>query len=221
MNRKVSVSLSQKNYDLLAELSDFYKQSIERTINDIVDALQFSCETIKRLSKEYKVPTNLAGIILDLLEMGDYSYKYLFGEVLERLGAKGLFKLVDLDITPEDNYTWLSYAAMRGCNLYIDEFDVTLSPPSISATYTIETEKTESEALERLKKIVQNIEEDLELPEDFYDVDYDVYIDDTIEEFWSLVVNCSVDDFNYLPDLNVISDLIRQILKKAGILHKS
>ena len=217
MVKKVSLNISEKTYKTLAELSDSYEQDIEKTINNILDAISFS-RGVERLSEDYKGRVELAAVILDLLEMGDSAYRYLFGKILERLGVKGLFRLVDLDINLEDNYMWFSYSAMQGCNLYIDVLDITVSPPELTATYFIETKEVRGEALKKLKEIVENIEE-LELPEDFYDVDYSIYLDDEDEEFWSLIVACSDDDFNYLPDLNIISDFIKNILKKAGILY--
>ena len=223
MIKRLSLGIPQNTHEQLVALSDFYKQDVAETINNILDVVGHLSQSIITIAKEYQVPVTLNATIQALFETGIHSTYSLFNVLLENLGVKGLFALEDFDIKLDEKRMWFLYDALVGCDLYVDQFDVTVEPGVLRLTTTsfIDVEKVGSKALEELKTLVQTIEEneDLELPEEFYELeDYSVEVDEgESDENWTLTVDCTAESFDYSPTVRSISEFVGKIFEKAGI----
>jgi len=220
MPKRVSLSIPEDNYAKLATLCDFYKLDVKQTISDILYVMGLKSQSIIYTNKEYKVPVKLTTIILDLFDAGFKTTHSLFNVVLEKLGVKGLFTLDDFDIKLDENHMWLLYIALEGCGLCVDEFDVTIGPGTmrLTATSFIDTENVSSEALEKLKGIVHNIEEEGKPnpPKEFYELEeYSIEIEEE-EDSWALKFDCYA-SFDSSPKISTISKYFERIFKRAGI----
>ena len=216
MVKKVSLNISDDSYKELASLSDFYNQNVEDVIISILDVVGRSTWKIINLSKKYKVPVKLVTMISDIFDAGNNVIYGLYEEVLENLEFnKGLYTLQDLGIDLEENVMWFYYVALEGCNLKIVSFHLEIRPglKYLDTESYIDVEKVNDEVLGKLEKLIKSIE----VPEEFYDLeDYEIKIGGD-EEFLTLKIDCVADSLNYLPSLNIISEFVEQIFKKAGI----
>lgn len=217
MTKKVSLNIPDESYKKLASLSDFYKLDVEDAIINLLDVVGIESQTILNLSKEYKIPIKLAGVISHIFFAGFRSLRALFNEILENLEVKGLYTLSDFDVDLDENYMWFHYDALVGRNLQIDSIDVALKPglKSLSTTSYIEAKKLDSEVLGNLKKLIQSDAvreefESLELE------DYNIEIEEE-EESWILTIDCREESLSYLPSVNRMSKFVEQIFKKAGV----
>lgn len=219
MVKKVSLSIPDDIFKGLTSLSDFYKQYVKNVIISILDAISRESQWIINLSKEYKVPVELNTVISVMLDAAIHSIISLFNEVLEKLGVKGLFTLADLHIDLDENLMVLYYAALEGCNLYIDAFDIEVKPglKTLTTTSYIEVEKVNKEILSKLKEIVRS--QSFEVPEEFDDLEYyDIRIEEE-EEFWDLKIDCTAMSFDYLPSVSRISEFVKQMFEELGITY--
>lgn len=216
MDKKVSLSISNSIYKELTSLSDFYKQDVKDTIGSILDAVSKNSRGIINLSKEYKVPIELNTVMFDLLEAAFNSTSYLFNELLEKLEVKGLFRLEDSEIKLDEEYMWFYYSALGGCNLYVDTFDITIERGLRTlTTYShIEVNEVNKQILEKLKKLVQSIEEPYEFADSLED--FNIEIEET-EQIWTLQIDLVAESLAYLPSVNRVSEFVKQMFKKAGM----
>lgn len=115
---------------------------------------------------------------------------------------------------------WINYAGLTESDLYVDAIDVTLSGlKRLSASYTLELDRVDNSALEKMHDIIKNIHEtpSINLP-DFYDVmQHHVDFIEEDEEFGKLTIDIVEESIGYLPSIPLISDLFKQILSSAGI----
>lgn len=210
MVKKVSLNISDDNYKKLASLGDFYDQDVEETITSILDAVGSQAGQIINLSKEYKVPVKLITVIYCMLDAGLYSIYGLFNKVLERLEVKGLYTLEDFGIDLDEYFIWIWYNALPGCNLKIDGFYVRINGLKYLDTKSyIDAEKVDDETL---YDIIQSVE----VPEEFYDLDYSFQIGGD-EELLTLEIEFVTDSLYYLPSLKIVSEFVEQVFKKVGI----
>lgn len=215
MVKKVSLNISDESYEKLASLSDFYKQDLENTIVTILDVVGSEGQWIINLSQEYKVPVKLDTVMFHMLDAGISSIYSLFNNVLEKLGVKGLYVLEDLEVDLDEDYIFLIYDALAGCNLHIDCFDLTLKSglKTLSTRSLIKVEKINKQTLEKLKELVRSVAE----PEEFVDLeDYHIEIEED-EEFWTLRIDCMAEALDYFPSVKRISKFVGQLFKKAGV----
>ena len=219
MVKKTSLNIPDDSYKELASLSDFYKQDIKNVIISILDVVGVEGQRIINLGKEYKVPVKLINVMSHLFDGGFFSIYSLFNKILENLEVKGLYTLGDLDIDLDKNYMMLYYDALRGCNLQIDGFYITLEPglSTLTTNSHIDIKKVDKKALGKLKRVVRSVE----VPEEFYELeDYNIEIEED-EEPWILAIHCWAESLIYLPGIKRISKFVEQIYKKAGIKYKN
>lgn len=219
MNKKISLTVTEDSYKKLSSLSDFYNLDVENAIVSILDVVGRVGRGIINLSKDYKVPVKLTTVMSHIFFAGFHSMRAIFNEVLENLEVKGLYTLGDLDTDLDENYMWLSYAALRGCNLLIDQIDITLKSglKGLTTHSYIEVKKVNNKVLGKLKELVESIEIP---PREFGDVtDYKIEVEED-DEFWHLRVDFTDESLSYLPSVKGISKFVERIFKKAGIKNK-
>ena len=219
MNKKISLTVTEDSYKKLSSLSDFYNLDVENAIISILDVVGREEQWIINLSKDYKVPVKLTTVMSHIFFAGFHSMRAIFNEVLENLEVKGLYTLGDLDTDLDENYMWLSYAALRGCNLLIDQIDITLKSglKGLTTHSYIEVKKVNNKVLGKLKELVESIEIP---PREFGDVtDYKIEVEED-DEFWHLRVDFTDESLSYLPSVKGISKFVERIFKKAGIKNK-
>jgi len=216
MVKKVSLNISDDSYNELASLSDFYNQDVEDTITNILDTVGMNASRIINISKKYKTPVELVTMISDIFDAGRNLIYGLYDAVLENLEFnKGLYSLEDLGIDLNENVMWFYYVALKGCNLQIDAFHLEIRPglKYLDTESYLDVDKLNDEVLGRLEKLIKNIE----VPEEFYDLDdYEIKIGGD-EEFLTLKIDCVTDSLDYLPSLKIISEFVEQIFKKVEI----
>jgi len=216
----ISLDLKQDTHERLASLSEFYDKDIKEIINEIIEVVSFESMWIQNISNEYRVPIRLTNVLSHLLHVGVQSTNALFNDILGRLEGKGLFFASDMDIDLDEMRIWVNYDALRGCDLYVHSFDVTLTGlPRLTATYLMDVEKVDETALLRMKEIADNINdiEGLELPEAFLDImEFSVDVVDE-DEFLYLNVDIVEESLPYLPTIPAISEVIKQIMERAGV----
>lgn len=167
------------------------------------------------LGKEYKVPVEFDTVMFHMFDASFHSIYSLFNKILENLEVKGLCALGDFDTNLNEDYIGFYYHALRGCNLNIHSFIVHMEPwlKRLTTDLYIEVNKVKEKALGKLKKLAHNIE----VPEEFGDLEeYNVEIEED-EEFWTLRINCIAEAFVCLPNVNRISKFVEQLFKKVGI----
>jgi hypothetical protein len=220
MVKKVSLNISDDSYQRLASLGDFYKRDIKKAIVDILDVVGHESQWIINLGKEYKVPVKLNTVMAHMLDASHTSIYSLFNEILERLEVKGLYVLEDLDIDLDKNYMFFSYTALRGCDLRIEEFHITLDPglKTLTTTSYIEVKKVNKQVLGKLKELVQSVEVSEELGELSDLEDYNIKIEEG-EEFWYLKIECTGESLDCLPSVSKVSKFVERVFKEAGIEH--
>ncbi len=215
MAKKVSLNIPDDIHKELVSLSDFYKQDVKSTIISILDVVSGEGKRVINLSKEYKVPVKLSTVISHLFRAGFDSMYGLFNDILEKLEVKGLYVLTDSEIDLDENYMLLLYGALVGCNLLVDEFDVTLeSGLSVLTTKSyIKIEKVNEKALGKLEELIGGVE----IP-DFYDdlEDYAIEIEED-EEYLTLRIDLTAQSLGHLPSVKRISEFVERIFKKVGI----
>ena len=219
MNKKISLTVTEDSYKKLSSLSDFYNLDVENAIISILDVVGREEQWIINLSKDYKVPVKLTTVMSHIFFAGFHSMRTIFNEVLENLEVKGLYTLSDFDIDLDENYMWLSYAALRGCNLLIDQIDITLKSglKGLTTHSYIEVKKVNNKVLGKLKELVESIEIP---PREFGDVtDYKIEVEED-DEFWHLRIDFTDESLSYLPSVKGISKFVERIFKKAGIKNK-
>jgi hypothetical protein len=219
MVKKVSLNIPDDTYTELASLSDFHKEDVKDVIATILSAVGSYGERIMNLGKEYKVPVKLNNVMCRILDAGFNMMDGLSNQVLDRLEVKGLYVPGDVGIDFDENDLWLQYDAIRGCNLKIDEFCVWIGKVvTLRTSSYIEVKKVNSNALTKLQKVVQNVEAREEFSGLNIDKDEECNIKiEEDEEFWTLVIECTVGSFGNLPSLKRMSKFVEQIFKKTGI----
>ena len=145
---RISLSIPQDTHERIKSLNDFYKKDIIEIINEIIEAISYESRWIINTSKEYKVPVDLINVVSHLFDAGIHSTNSLFNDILERLEAKDLFVHDFMEINLDEKSMWILFVALRGCDLYVDEFDVTLTGLArLTATYLVDIEKGDGTAL--------------------------------------------------------------------------
>jgi len=151
---------------------------------------------------------------------GRQSTDSLFNDLLERFEAKGLFVHNDMDINFDKMSLWISFEALTGCDLYVHSFDISLMGlVRLEATYHVEIEKVDDLAIRRMRNIVDNVRESIDLPDSFQDLMEFVVDIDEYEESIILGVDITEESLDYLPLVPDISILFKQILDKSGLKY--
>ncbi len=218
MTRKVVLSIPDDNYKELASLSEFYKQDIKQTILEILETVGRNEDFLKKLNKGYKVPAEPKWALADVLHAGT-DLILSSSIVLELLQAEGLFTLTELSCDLDESSFDFSYDALNGSNLCVDQFFVTMGHElkSLRAYSIIDAAKVGKKSLEKLEKLVEEIEQ----PKEFYDVEeYDIDIMPG-EEYPSLVIRCDAESLGDFPNVKELSRFVERLFKKAGILKKT
>lgn len=217
---KISLDVQQDTIERLESLSDFYDKEIKEIINEIIEVISHESGWLLNISKEYKVPIRLTNVLSHLLHVGVQSTNSLFNDILERLEAKGLFCASDMEIDLDEMSIWVYFDALRGCDLYVHSFDLTLTGlQRLTATYLVDVDKVDDDAVDRIIDFDQVIgwKEGLELPESFHDVmDSSIAVVD-VNEFLRLNIDITEEFINYLPTIPDISEVFKRILEKAGV----
>jgi hypothetical protein len=219
MTKQLSLDISDNNYDELTSLSKLFNQGIEKTVTDILEVLGFEHRNLESLTKEYKLPFLTSRMVFSHFFDAARNSVGLFNDLLERLGAKGLYLLEDFDYDLEECEFTFSYSALVGNKLSVDSIWVTVEPglKSLRAESIIDMEKIRQESIEKLKQIAKDFEE----PSEFMDLEnFDVNVEDEIEGIASLVIECQAETLEDIPNINVISRVLRKLLKNAGITRK-
>ena len=219
MTRRLSLDISDKNYDELTSLSKLFNQGVEKTVTDILEVLGFECKNLENLTKEYKLPILTSRMILSHFIGAARSFIDLYNDVLERLGVKGLYMFSDFDYDLEGCELTFSYSALVGNKLSVDSIWMTVKPgfKFLRAESILDKEETSQESIEKLKQITKEFEE----PSEFMDLaTFDVNIEDEIEGMASLVIECQIETLEDIPNVKVISTVLGKLLKKAGIKRK-
>lgn len=219
MPKKVSLNIPKESYEELASLSEFYKQDIEQTILGILEVVGSSSHWITNLSKDYKMPIKPTTALTHMLDAATTSM-VLFGEILEKLQAKGLFVLEDLSFDLDENSFTFSYSALNGSDLYIDSFYLALSPglKSLTASCSLDVTKVSKKSLEKLKHVAEGFE----APAEFDELEqYYFEIEELDEELWTLFIQCEAEYMGDFPSIKQLSHAAEEILKKAGIRSRT
>ncbi|MBT0160191.1 hypothetical protein G4O51_09425 [Candidatus Bathyarchaeota archaeon A05DMB-2] len=214
MTKKVSLNIPDESFEGLKSLSALCKQDITQTIVGILETAGSQSSLLTYLSKEYKVPVDSKMMLHDVLNAAYHSIG-LFNEVLEKLGAKGLFTLEDLCFDLDEDWFNFIFDGLSGNNLLVDNFDVKLKPGSkrVTTRSYINVEEVSAQALGKLKEVVEDVMEPVEFA-DCEDFNVDVRED---EEIWTLEVDYWAASWVYLPGIKNVSKLVKDIFKKAGI----
>jgi len=218
MSEEINLRIPKDTFNRILELSEFFKQNKTEIINDILSSTSLVTESLINLAKECKFPVRFGMLVSRLLLVGSTVTRQLFDEVLEILGAKGLYAIEGLNLDVQENCLQVSFDSH--CDLQVDIFEVTLKPglKELAAMAILEARNISEEAADRLKEIVRNVEDEIELPEEFYDLeDYEIEVEDDLPDSLYLTVNCYADSVIFFPKIPRISQLIQQILQKAGI----
>lgn len=219
---QISVDVSQDTYERLEELSIIYRKNVDEIIAEITDFISSQSSWIENKRKEYNVPRRLTTVLAHIFHAGIQSSNSLFTDLLEQLEAKGRFIPNDMEFDLDEMSIWINYAGLTESDLYVDDIDVNLSGlKRLSASYSLNYDRVDSSALEKIKDIIKNIHKTpgLSIPDVFNDVmEHHVdFIED--EDFLKLTIDIVEESMGYLPSIPAISDLFKQILNSAGIDH--
>lgn len=219
---QISVDVSQDTYERLEELSIIYRKNVDEIIAEITDFISSQSSWIENKRKEYNVPRRLTTVLAHIFHAGIQSSNSLFTDLLEQLEAKGRFIPNDMEFDLDEMSIWINYAGLTESDLYVDDIDVNLSGlKRLSASYSLNYDRVDSSALEKIKDIIKNIHKTpgLSIPDVFNDVmEHHVdFVED--EDFLKLTIDIVEESMGYLPSIPAISVLFRQILNSAGIDH--
>jgi len=219
MIKKVTLEVPNEVYDQLSSLCVFYKKDVKQIICRILKAVGSEHKWLTYFSEQYGPSTDIERTLHEIIWACIHSMSF-FNYILDKLGVKGEFWLDDFDFDLEENYFMFFYCA-RSDDLYnIYSFDVTKEPGrvSLSTNTGFYINEVGQEALNKLKQVAQN--HDFETPKGFEYVDeIDVEIEED-EEMWTLRINCWTEALEELPTIKQVSQLVKQICKKAEIKHK-
>lgn len=220
MAREKSLNIPNECYEELASLSKHFNQDAKEAVLSLLDIVSRQSARIKNTTKGYRMPLNLTTVVAHIFHNGLLAID-LFNNVLEDLEVKGLYVLEDLDYDLDERYLWFYYAALEGCNLRVDAFDIALRPGSatLGARSYIKAEEVDAKAQIKLRKLAQDPGE---LPIEFDELDgFHIEVDNEGEEFWTLMIDCTAESFSYLPSVDEISRFVERTFAKAGIEQKS
>jgi hypothetical protein len=220
MTKLISLDIPEDIYEKLVSLCSFDEQNLKETVLNILQTISSKSESFIRLGQEYKGRMNLAGVISDVLEAGMTVTYMLFNPILEALETKGRYSLNDFGFDLDKGVISVSFCALKGCKLLVNEFYLNIERGISRNTYysIIEVEKYSEANLRKLKKIVENYE----LPEEFQDEfdeleDYFIEVDSDDEEYWRLLIDCTADSLQCLPKVERVSALLKTLFRKSGI----
>lgn len=216
---RIVFNVSHGSYGRLASLGEYFNEKVKEIVTEIVEVIGFSSRWIINRSEVYQVPVSLTNVLSHLVVSGRQSTDSLFNDLLERFEAKGLFVHNDMDINFDEMSVWISFEALTGCDLYVHSFDISLMGLArLEATYHVEIEKVDDLAIRRMRNIVDNVRESIDLPDSFQDLEFVVDIDE-YEESIILRVDITEESLDYLPLVPDISILFKQILDKSGLKY--
>lgn len=214
---RIVSNVSHESYGRLVALGEYYNKKVNEIVTEIVEVSSLSSRWITNRSEDYRVPVSLTNVISHLLFAGRLSTDSLFNDLLDRFEVKGLFVLSDLDINLDEISMWISFSAMNGCDLHVHSFDISLTGLArLEATYPMDVKKDADLVFSRLKDIVDNVRDSIELPASFQDMmDFDIDIDKEDENSLTLRVDITEETLDHLPLISDISDLFFKILDKS------
>ena len=214
MVKKISLDLPDDNYEELASLGEFYNKDVKQVISVILHEICQKSSSIITLGKDYKGDLKLGQIMFFILSTGVEAIQLIFNNVLEKMGVKGLYLVDDFGYNLEKHDLWLHCVGFERSNLAVDAFHIHLKSdsggPTLETYSYIEIEKINSEKLEKLKKLIEQVD----LPVEFCDIDNIDLIIDENEERVTLQINLEAESLDDLPSLKVISRLISKSLGK-------
>jgi len=217
---RITLDIEQDTHERLSTLGEQFGKDVTEIIDEILDTISFYSDRIVDRSKDYEVQITLRTVISHVLSESRQTSNSLFDKILEGLEAKGHFVPDDMQFDLDEMSIWINYAGLLGSELLVDELDVTLSGlKRLIATHLIENKKIDDAALASLDDLTKDVGY-LDLPEGFYDLeDYSIeFIED--DDYSRLEIYVAGESLEDLPAIPEISDMMKQILSKVGILEK-
>jgi len=216
-----SLDIPEKIYDQLSRISEAYSQDVEKTVNEILDAVSYDTRLLVETKRVDIISNTVQDIISSNFDSGNIANNKLFDPILKELNGEGHFGIVDMEINLDDNRMWFSYAGFQGSPLFVDSIEVTFSGLKtlfadclfeVDGYDDYETVKQVEEHARRIKRIKK------ELPEEFRDLDpWEISILEQDETMSSLRVRFSEETIDYLPSIPAVSEFFEKVLKSAGI----
>ena len=217
---EISLDIPEGIYDQLNKLSETFSQDVEKTINEVLDAVSFDIRWLVESKKVDIIPLSVRYKISSRLNSGRKMDNILIDKILKELNAEGLFVASDMIIDLDDNSIWIYYDALLGCNLFVDSFDVTFSGlKSLTADCIVDVDEDDDTTLGQVEEHGMRIRRtSSELPEEFRDLDpWEFSVLPQGMTSICLRVHFSEPSLGYLPSIPAISEFFEKVLVSAGV----
>ncbi len=212
---KVSIEIAEEDYKKIKELSDYFKQDEKKTISDVLKAAGRNAHSIFYNAQEKGFPTDLERSLGDIIMTNENTLPLLNG-IPEKLGAKGLFVLEDVEVDLDKEYFDFHYAATVESKLAVTQFCLTFERGELErlTVYSyVDVEHVSEEVQSKLFELIES-HEDEELFGDLED--FNIMFEDS-----DVIVDCFDTSIAYFPSIIEISRYVKKLFKKAGIPESS
>ena len=207
MEKKITLVISDKTFQALASLSNFFNESFDKTVISVLNEVGTNSNLIVDRGREKKRSVGFDRVFNELLQAGFLSSEF-FQKIPRQLDGEGLFVLQDFDFSLEEGRLAFTYAATQDSKLWITSFGLEMirSEYVLACDSYVDLEKNGEESLEKLESSAHDCFEELDPEHYAYEVNEN-----------GLTVQYSTFSMDDLPSLRQVSTIIRDIFEGAEI----
>ena len=216
---KLEVELEPHEVEDLRRLADRVGLKIDDVVGAAVRAMAYrgllivntlipECHSLRRKDKRV---LKLSTAIMEAIDIGVHFYSQLIKPLMEKFECLGYYSLEDLWIDESGTITY-HFVAYDQCPFLITDFSLAITElrGAGSLLASCHIENVSEEKLNRLEERLSDIADELDV--------CNVWLETLDEEFATLNIYTEDDDYEYLPSIKELSDSLRDVLMRLGLL---